>query len=100
MHCRQHRCERLRWFADGSEWTAARRYSDFEHLRKNLIKADCNVKQFDALPVGGGGWPKKRMSGVSWDEFLDHRRAGLESWLRAVVDLFPGSESAEFPRYR
>eukprot|EP01051_Picozoa_sp_SAG22_P017378 SAG22_NODE_2667_length_2321_cov_2.752475_1_plen_543_part_10 len=76
---------------DRSQWTAARRYSDFERLRKALLADGCDVKRFDALPIGGGGWPKKRMSGVSWDEFLEFRRAGLEAWLRAVVDLYPSN---------
>eukprot|EP01050_Picozoa_sp_SAG11_P006356 SAG11_NODE_489_length_8994_cov_8.385904_7_plen_336_part_00 len=80
----------LEWSGgDTSRWTASRRYSDFERLRKALLKDGCDILQLDALPVGGGAFPKKRVSGVSWEEFLDQRRVGLEAWLRAVVELHP-----------
>lgn len=72
---------------EGKEWQCAKRYSEFDVLRKALLKDKCDkVKQLENLPHGKGRFPKKK--GKSNDPaVMSARKEALNAWLTAVVKL-------------
>jgi hypothetical protein len=65
------------------------RYSEFEALRKTLIKDKCEkVKKFDALGEGEGKFPKKKYGGSTKKEVVVERKLGLDRWLGHVLQCY------------
>ena len=73
---------------DGHEWTCEKRYSEFDALRKALLKDKCEkVKQFENLEHGKGKFPKK--GGKSTDPtVMKTRQHGLNMWLSSVLKFY------------
>jgi hypothetical protein len=72
----------------GEQWSCEKRYSEFDALRKALIKDKCDkVKQLENLPHGKGKFPKK--GGKSVDpEVMKVRKEGLNTWLNSVMKFY------------
>ena len=73
---------------DGKQWVCEKRYSDFDDLRKALLKDKCEkVKQLETQPHGKGKFPKK--GGKSVDPAnMEQRKEGFNVWLQAVMKYY------------
>eukprot|EP01043_Picozoa_sp_COSAG02_P076829 COSAG02_NODE_16517_length_1077_cov_1.488753_2_plen_198_part_00 len=73
---------------DGNQWACEKRYSEFDELRKALLKDKCDkVKQLESLQHGKGKFPKK--GGKSVDpEVMKTRKEGLNVWLNSVMKFY------------
>lgn len=76
--------------ATGSSWVCEKRYSEFENLRKALIKDKCDkIKKLDALADGEGKFPKKKWGGGMTPEVVALRKTALERWLLCALQFYP-----------
>lgn len=73
---------------DGNVWVCEKRYSEFDALRRALLKDKCDkVKQLEALQHGKGKFPKK--GGKSTDPtVMKARKEGLNVWLSSVMKYY------------
>jgi hypothetical protein len=73
---------------DGKQWVCEKRYSEFDALRKALLKDKCDkVKQLENLEHGKGKFPKK--GGKSVDPaVMKARKEGLNVWLGSVMKYY------------
>ena len=73
---------------DGKQWVCEKRFSDFDNLRKALIKDKCDkVKQLENMEHGKGKFPKK--GGKSVDPaVMELRKEGFNVWLQAVMNYY------------
>ena len=73
---------------DGKSWLCEKRFSEFQALKKALIKDKCvKVKQFENLAHGQGRFPKK--GGKSIDPaVMEERKLAFDMWLKNVMKLY------------
>ncbi|KNC52639.1 uncharacterized protein AMSG_08507 [Thecamonas trahens ATCC 50062] len=62
-------------------WAIQHRYSTFRALRKELMG------EFGKVPVLAKGFPGTKLFNNTSPSVIEERRAGLETWLEAVVEL-------------
>jgi hypothetical protein len=72
-------CKCLSW--DQREWAVAKRYSQFERLRRLLSK---NAK------IGALDFPRKSRFGKHKDSTVEARKQGLSKWMNDVIALEDG----------
>ena len=74
-------------FDDDSEWTVAKRFSDFDELREFLEEK--------GVEIGGAAFPSKTLLSSVSESTVNERKGQLQAWLYALLECHADSKAVQ-----